>query len=330
MSSMVVKEELKAAETAAAAATKVAAAAESKLAKLEADLKAATQKAEQLEQKATSVKADLLKAKKQTSLLEREVSQVKASFKTAENEALKLRQRAEEAEMKLQEIHEHHTGAWLPHWLEETAGKSFSQAGLILANVSSTTQTAMIRGADVAMLTWRTRVVPMTLHVAEIAKIKGSEFAAFASKRLEEKNITLPPALKNAFTTLQDAVNKAKSSPIAAQAQSYAISAKNTVAKHGSIVVSELESLLIQAAGVHPSLAKLTQKPVASFIVYVLLFAPVVAIGMPLLASRRGRSAAARASSSQRKQATSASQGATSSRKTQSTSSNGGKKLKKY
>lgn len=321
ISSMVVKADLEAAETAASVAKKAAAEAEAKLAKLESELKAAKTHAERLEKKASSAELDLAKAKKATSALEREVSQVKASFKTADNEALKLRQRVEEAETKLHKIQEHHTAAWLPHWLEETAGKGLFAAGVMFNDASSVAQTTADRGAAVAMTIWRTKVVPMTLKAAELAKTRGSALAATASKRLQEQNIVLPMAIKNAGKTVQEALSKAKSSDIGAKAQILAAAAKYNIAKHGSVVVSELESLVTQAAGVHPSLAQLAKKPTSTIVVYFVLFAPLLAIGMPLLASsrsgsRRGRltAAAASSSSSQRKQA-SASQGATSSRK---------------
>lgn len=319
---MVVKADLDAAE--AAAAKKSAAETEAKLAKLESELNAAKAQAEKLEKKATSAESDLAKAKKATTALEREISQVKASFKTADNEALTLRQRVEEAEKELKKIQEHHIGAWLPHWLEETAGKGLVAAGIMFNEASSVAQSTAAQGAAVAMTTWRTKIVPMTLQAAEVAKTRGSALVATVSKRLEEKNIVLPPALKNAGKTVQEAFIKANSSPIGKKVQILGVSIKENIAKHGSVVVSELESLIIKAAGVHPSLAPITKKPTSTIVVYFVLFAPLLAIGMPLLASsrsgsRRGRSRAAASSSisqkTQKRQAASTSQGTVSSRK---------------
>jgi predicted RNase H-like nuclease (RuvC/YqgF family) len=318
---MVVKAELEAAETAASAAKKAAAAAEKKLAKLESDLKSAQTQAEKLEKKATTAEADLAKAKKATSALEREVSQVKASFKTADSEALQLRQRVEEAEKKLREIHEHHTAAWLPHWLEETAGKGLGAAGGVLKNATGAASTTAIRGSDIAITVLRTKVLPMTLRYIWKAKTGGFTLAVFVGKRLAEKNIVIPPAVKK---VVGEAYEKAKSSEIGAKAQEYTVVIKENVAKQFAVVVAELESLLVQAAGVHPSLAPLAQKPTSTFVVYFVLFAPLLAIGMPLLASSRSKSskkskgAAAASSSSTRKQAASASKGGATSKKTPS------------
>lgn len=323
---MVDKADLEAAETAASVAKKAAAEAEAKLAKLESQLQAAETHVEKLEKKASSAESDLAKANEATSAVQREVSQVKASFKIADSEAFKLRQRVEEAERKLKDIYEHHTGAWLPHWLEETTGKGLVVAGVMFNNATSFLQTTVVPAAADAMTTWSTKVVSMTNKAAEIAKTWGSDLVATASKYLQEKNILLPLAMKNAAKTVQEALIKAKSSDIGAKAQIRAVYIKNTMAKHGSVVVSELESLLNQAAGVHPSLAPLAKKPTSTLVIWFVLFSPFLAIGMPLLASfrsvprRRGSSGAAAASSSisqrtRRKQAPSTSQGATSSRK---------------
>jgi cell division septum initiation protein DivIVA len=328
---MVVKAELEAAET--SAAKKAAETAEAKLAKLESELQNTKNQAGKLEEKASSAETELAKAKEETSKLEREVSQVKASFKTADNEALKLRQRVDEAEKKLKEFYEHHTSAWLPHWLQETAGKSLSSAGVVLKNATSTASTAAVRGSDIAITVFRTKVLPITLKYVWKAKTGGVTFAAVVAKRLAEKNITVPPAIQNIYKV---AAEKAKSSKFGRKAQKWSAFTAQVARKHFSVVVTELESLLVQAASVKPSLAPFAQKPTSTIVVYFVLFAPLIAIGMPLLASLRSKgnrskaAAAAANASSIRKQggSTSSQGGGASSRKTPlpSSTAKGGKK----
>jgi predicted RNase H-like nuclease (RuvC/YqgF family) len=309
--SMVGKADLEAAEKAAAAA-------QSKLAKLEAELKAAKTQAEKLEKKASSAESELAKAQKTTSALEREVSQVKASFKTADKEALILRERVEEAENKLKDILEHHSSAWLPHWLEETAGKRLSSAGIALKDATATATTTAVRGGDIAITVMRTKVLPITVKYFWKAKAGGVTLATFVAKRLSEKNIVIPPNVKKAVS---EAYEKFKASPYTEKAQVWSGIVKEHVATHGAVVVSELESLVVQAASMFPSLAPLGQKPVSTFVVYFVLLAPLLAIGMPLLASSRSKSrskraAAAASSSSQRSKASTSKSAGASSKKT--------------
>ena len=316
LSSMVPKADFVAAEKAAKAAEGAVSSAQSKLTQLEKELAAAKVEGSQLAKKAAAAANDLSKAQKETSVCEREVSQLKASYKMADNDALNLRTRLEEAEKALIALSSRHSSEWLPHWLEESVGK-WTQEGWTMAQ----------QGVSSAVTTWNTQIWPWTLSTASTMQTEGSKLFTQGLELLKERGIEAPAGVKNAGEKFKKAFEIAVASDIVLKSKSNIQSAYNTAIAQACVVVSELESILVDALKQYPTFAPLTQKPLSTLCVYFLLFAPVVAIGMPLLASskpsaketsqkkKKGAKSGATSASSQQQQQTS--QGASvGSRKT--------------
>jgi hypothetical protein len=193
--------------------------------------------------------------KKLAKLAFEQISKLESDLKVAQT-------RLNEAEKELREIQEHHTGAWLPHWLEETAGKGLGAAGGALKNATG----AAIDVVNIVITFIRTKVLPIALICVREATAVGLKLAVLVEERLAEKNIFIHPAVKKVGGKAQECAE--------------------IVATQFPLLVEELESLLVHAAGAHPSLAPLAHKPTTTFLVYFVLFAPLFLVGRSISAKR--------------------------------------------
>lgn len=274
VSSMVPKTDLAAAEKAAKVAQEAVLSAQAKLSQLESELAAAKNDGSDLAKKAVAAAADLSKAQKEAAVCEREVSQLKSSYKMADNDALNLRKRLEETEIALKKLTSRHSSEWLPHWLDESAGR-WAQEGWTMVQ----------QGTSSAIITWNTKVWPWIVSVASSAQTHGGNVLAQGTQWLKERGAQMPTGVQEAGDTLQRTIKSAASSEFVTKVCTGAEAAVRAVTEQGSKVVNELESFLVQAVKDNPTLAPLAQKPYSTFCVYFLIIAPVLALGMPLLAS---------------------------------------------
>ena len=287
---MVPKAEVAAAQKIAEAARQAETAAEATLSTLKSDLAAAKDAAALHEKKASTATSDQLK-------LQKENYQLKSSFKLADNEVFQLKQRAEQAENALAQLEKHHSSAWLPHWLDKTF---FAQGGVWLQGATNTTREALSKATTAASVAWGTHIAPKAagavvawsaLNITETVKAKSSEVFAAGSHLLAQRNITfeMPASVTSAVNTVKTHFSDVASSDVVVKTKHHAAAALATLQQQTSLVVNEIETVIVSALKGHPALASLTEKPVSTYMVYLLLCAPILAVGMPLLASSRSR-----------------------------------------
>lgn len=289
------------------------------VADLEAKVKAAAAEASQLKGAADKAQAALAK-------VEKELAQVKASYKMADSEALALRKRVEEAEVKLGELMVHHGAAWLPHWLEERTGRYTAQAHKAAATGYYAAKEATERASVAVRAAWNLHGAPFASQASVVLKDKFTAASSAINKQLEVRGIDLPAYSEVVNSKLKQLITAATASGVGARAMAAVKSARGLAAKHAGVVVSELEAIVVQIGSNYPALSPLTEKPITMFVVYtilcefILLFEvdavcgvpagrlvipcrsrkslivlfshavlPVIAVGMPMLAFRRPR-----------------------------------------
>eukprot|EP00887_Chlorella_sp_A99_P002236 scaffold10.g2236.t1 len=202
-------------------------------------------------------------------------------------EAAQARAEAAVHRAQYEELSAHHAGAWLPHWADERAKAALAAAGPAVGAASAHAQEL-----------WAAHAGPSLQRGASLAAEKGAELGAAANRLLERSVGDYLPRARAMVAThwpharaavaagaaaVRKRVRAAWESEAVARVRPALATAAASARRQSQVVVGELEVLLIGLLSKQQSTIALARKPYATYMVYALLGAPLLVVGLPLL-----------------------------------------------
>ncbi|GAB4819531.1 hypothetical protein N2152v2_006577 [Parachlorella kessleri] len=232
--------------------------------KLEAAAKAAEAKLSDAIKARDVQKADLAAALKARDAKEAELAALQKELR-----------KAREAAESFEALRAHHESAWLPHWLDKLSRSALEAARpTLLAGRELAVKYSGESGKKAAEF-WSIHVTPALKNAFAVLKVKASQLSDVVEKQL--------PQVKTAATRAHAAAVDALQSKQVAAAKAATLDSIRKSRETFDTVVSELEAFLITFFQKYPNTKPLARKPYVTYIVYLAMVVPVVAVGMPLL-----------------------------------------------
>ena len=222
--------------------------------------------------------------------LEDDLKEDKYQLRSMDDEAAYFRERVEELEERFRELERHHASSLFPHWMESYANSFVSRVRPALEKGGSILRSMVVKSWDRIQAAWKRYGLPALQKGNQWTLKEFNRSKSAISKQWSVIMAKLPRNATNFVAESWSRIKRASNSKLAHDVSDAFRFCSAALYRHVTIVVSELESLMLRLLEDKPVARPFTRKPWSTALVYAIFIAPIVALVVPMLLTGRKQS----------------------------------------